>query len=248
MKKYLAIIASCVMMLGFTACGNTESGANDTTAVLSAESVVSDAASENISEENNEITDGSEQPADDEAAESTEQNDTSAETYETEASEADPQGAKQLVVYFSCTGNTKAVAERIAELCNADIYEIVPSEPYTADDIDYNQSDCRANLEMNDENARPAIGSETLDLSDYDTIYIGYPIWWGTMPRIINTFLDTYDLSDKTVMPFCTSGSSGISTSVSAIRDAEPNADVKDGFRAEDENDSGIDEWLENNN
>ena len=237
MKKYLAIIASCVMMLGFTACGNAANETNYTSASQTAEAAVS--------EENNEKTDVSEQPADDKAAESTEQSEATAEPI---PSESDSQTSKQLVVYFSCTGNTKAVAEKIAELCGADIYEIVPSEPYTADDIDYNQSDCRANLEMNDENARPAIGSETLDLSDYDTVFIGYPIWWGTMPRIINTFLDTYDLSDKTVMPFCTSGSSGISTSVSAIRDAEPNADVKDGFRAEDENDSGIDEWVESSN
>lgn len=80
---------------------------------------------------------------------------------------------------------------------------------------------------MNDASARPAIGSEAIDVSSYDTVFIGYPIWWGTMPRIINTFLDTYDLSGKTVLPFCTSGSSGITQSVSDIRAAEPDADVR---------------------
>ncbi|MGN0708286.1 MAG: flavodoxin [Faecalibacterium sp.] len=154
---------------------------------------------------------------------------------------------KTLIVYFSATGNTKAVAEKIADLTGAELYEIVPAEPYTAEDLDYNNEDCRANREMNDASARPAIGSETLDLSSYDTIFIGYPIWWGTMPRIIHTFLDAYDLSGKTVLPFCTSGSSGISRSVSDIRAAEPNADVRDGLRASGANDSGIESWIVDN-
>ncbi|MGN0650287.1 MAG: flavodoxin, partial [Oscillospiraceae bacterium] len=92
--------------------------------------------------------------------------------------------SKALVVYFSCTGNTKSVAEKIAQLTGADLYEIVPAEPYTAEDLNYNNDSCRANKEMNDPAARPAIGSDTVDISVYDTVYIGYPIWWGTMPRI----------------------------------------------------------------
>ena len=155
---------------------------------------------------------------------------------------------KNLVVYFSCTGNTKAVAEKIAELCDADLYEITAAQPYTAEDLNYNNSNCRANREMNDENARPAISSQTIDLSGYDTVFIGYPIWWGTMPRIINTFLDTYDLSDKTVMPFCTSGGSGVSRSVSDIKKAESKADVRDGLRASGANDRNLEKWLSDNN
>lgn len=100
---------------------------------------------------------------------------------------------------------------------------------------------------MNDDSARPEIGGETLDLSGYDTVYLGYPIWWGTMPKIINTFLDTYDLGGKTVMPFCTSGGSGISTSVSAIRNEEPNADVRDGLRVSGSGDSSVDAWISQN-
>ena len=84
---------------------------------------------------------------------------------------------------------------------------------------------------MNDPSVRPAIAGDGIDISSYDTVIIGYPIWWGTMPRIINTFLDTCDLSGKTVLPFCTSGSSGVSKSVSDQRSAEPDADVKDGLR-----------------
>ena len=155
--------------------------------------------------------------------------------------------AKTLVVYFSATGNTKAVAGEIARLTGADLYEIVPAVPYTDDDLNYNNNNCRANQEMNDASARPAIGSRAIDVSSYDIVFIGYPIWWGTMPRIINTFLDTYDLSGKAVLPFCTSGSSGIAQSVSDIRAAEPAADVRGGLRASGANDSSIENWIADN-
>ena len=100
---------------------------------------------------------------------------------------------------------------------------------------------------MNDASARPAIGSEAIHVFSYDTVFVGYPIWWGTMPRIINTFLDIYDSYGKTILPFCTSGSSGISQSVSDIRAAEPDADVRDGLRASGVNDSGIESWITDN-
>ncbi len=155
--------------------------------------------------------------------------------------------AKKLVVYFSCTGHTKAAAERLAALCGADLYEIVPAVPYTADDLNYNNSGCRANREMNDAHSRPAIGSVAIDLSAYDTVLIGYPIWWGTMPRIVNTFLDTYDLSGKTVMPFCTSGGSDVSRSVSDIQKAAPRADVREGLRVGSTDDRRLEQWLSDN-
>ncbi|MBP5245234.1 MAG: hypothetical protein J6036_02120 [Clostridia bacterium] len=140
----------------------------------------------------------------------------------------DLSGRKSIVIYFSCTGNTKKLAEKIAAATDSDMFEIVPEQPYTTQDIDYN-SDCRANREQSDDSARPKIASIFENPDDYDTVYLGYPIWWGTMPKIINTFLETYDLSDKTVMPFCTSGSSGIGTSVKAIKQYLP--DIKDGMR-----------------
>lgn len=139
--------------------------------------------------------------------------------------------SQAIVVYFSATGNTEALAQTIAQAANADLWEIIPEEPYTTEDLNYNNDDCRANIEMNDETSRPAIAETIENIDAYDTIFLGYPIWWGTMPRIINTFLDTYDLSDKTILPFCTSGGSGISSSVSSIKNACPNADVKEGFR-----------------
>ena len=152
-----------------------------------------------------------------------------------------------LVAYFSCTGHTQAVAEQIAQQTGADLYEITPADTYTAEDLNYNDNNCRANQEMNDPAARPALGGDALELSDYDTILLGYPIWWGTMPRILNTFLDTYDLSGKTVLPFCTSSSRGISQSLAALKEAAPGADVRDGLRASDPKDSGISAWLSQN-
>lgn len=124
-----------------------------------------------------------------------------------------------LVVYFSATGNTKAVAEQIANVTDSELYEIEPAEPYTSEDLDYNNDDCRANLEMNDDTARPEIAGAIENIEQYDTIYLGYPIWWGNAPRIMNTFVETYDLSGKTVVPFCTSGGSGISTSVDTLQE-----------------------------
>ena len=163
--------------------------------------------------------------------------------------ETNDPASKSLVVYFSATGNTKSLAEKIAKESGSDIFEIVPQQPYTSDDLNYSNSNCRANKEQNDESARPAISNKVENIERYDTIFIGYPIWWGTMPKIINTFLDTYDLSGKTVMPFCTSGSSGISSSVSAIKSACPNADVKNGFRGTSAtSNTQIQSWFNENN
>lgn len=150
-----------------------------------------------------------------------------------------------LIVYFSATGNTESLAQTISEVTGADIYEIVPEEPYTSEDLNYSNDSCRANQEMNDPDARPAIAGNIENIDEYDTIFLGYPIWWGTMPRIINTFLDTYDLSGKTIIPFCTSGSSGISTSVSAIRSICTDSDVTDGMRGTSStSEVEIEEWL----
>lgn len=123
-----------------------------------------------------------------------------------------------LVAYFSATGNTKTVAEQIADVTGGELYEIEPAEPYTSEDLDYNNDDCRANLEMNDDTVRPEIAGAIENIEQYDTIYLGYPIWWGNAPRIMNTFVETHDLSGKTMVPFCTSGGSGISTSVDTLQ------------------------------
>lgn len=153
-----------------------------------------------------------------------------------------------LIVYFSATGNTEELAYKIADVTGSDIYEIVPEDPYTSEDLNYSDDSCRANQEMNDPDARPAIAGGIENIDEYSTIILGYPIWWGTMPRIINTFLDTYDLSGKTILPFCTSGSSGISASVSALRNMCIQSDVTEGFRGTSLTTSAqIQNWLDSN-
>ena len=118
-----------------------------------------------------------------------------------------------LVIYFSCTGTTKGVAEKLANVTGADLYEIVPAQPYTAEDLNYNDRSTRATSEQDHPDTRPEIGGEDVDLTGYSTIYIGYPIWWGEEPRILCTFVENHDFTDKTVIPFCTSGGSGIGRS-----------------------------------
>lgn len=122
-----------------------------------------------------------------------------------------------LVAYFSATGNTEKIAQHIVTLTGADSYEIVPSVPYTAEDLNYSNSNCRANQEQNDKTCRPEIAGTVENMDSYDVVYVGYPIWWGQEPRIIDTFMESYDFSEKIVISFCTSGSSGISTSENNI-------------------------------
>ena len=126
---------------------------------------------------------------------------------------AAPAHSEVLVAYFSATGTTKKVAEKIASITGGDLYEIVPAEPYTTEDLNYNDRSSRSTKEQNDKSARPAIGSEDVSLTGYTTIYLGFPIWWGEEPRILDTFVEKYSFEGITVIPFCTSGSSGIGRS-----------------------------------
>lgn len=148
-----------------------------------------------------------------------------------------------VVIYFSQTGTTKEVANYISEITASDIIEIIPKQVYTSEDLNYNKDDSRANKEQNDSSARPEI-KNSIDVTKYDTIYLGYPIWWGTSPKIILTFLDNYDLSDKTVIPFCTSGGSGIGTSVSYFKNNYKNINWMDGRRLTTSKNE-IKEWVD---
>lgn len=130
-----------------------------------------------------------------------------------EAQPAEETQSDTIVVYFSRTGNTEKIANYLLEITGADSYVIQAAVPYSDEDIAYNNSSCRANQEQNDKTVRPEIADPISSLDGYDTVFLGYPIWWGEEPRIIDTFLESYDLSEKTVIPFCTSGSSGISVS-----------------------------------
>ncbi|MDE5746299.1 MAG: flavodoxin [Acetatifactor sp.] len=122
-------------------------------------------------------------------------------------------GSKVLVAYFSATGTTKGVAEIIAENMGADMYEIVPQEPYTDADLNWHDDKSRSTLEMNDSSSRPEINGVVEDMEQYTTVFIGYPIWWGEAPRIVSTFMESYSFEGKTVIPFCTSSSSGLGSS-----------------------------------
>ncbi len=113
-----------------------------------------------------------------------------------------------LVVYFSATGTTRGVAERIAALTGGDLAEIVPAQPYTAEDLNYNDRTTHATVEQNTPDARPEIAND-ISLEGYTTVYLGYPIWWGQAPRILSTFVESHDFTGITVIPFCTSGGSG---------------------------------------
>ncbi len=133
------------------------------------------------------------------------------ESVSTEEQEADV-STKTLVVYFSCTGTTELVAEYITEILGADSYQIVPENPYTEADLAY-YTNGRADQEQDDPDARPAISGGVENMDAYDTIILGFPIWHGQAPRIISTFLESYDFSGKTIVPFCTSHSSGVGSS-----------------------------------
>ena len=139
-------------------------------------------------------------------------------------------GAKTLVVYFSATGTTKAAAQQIAKEQKAVLWEIEPAEKYTAADLDWRNKQSRSSIEMANPEARPAI-KQCTDIQPYDTIYVGYPVWWGICPRIINSWLDNnlVQLESKTLVPFATSGSSGIEQSVEYLRKTYPSLKWLDG-------------------
>lgn len=121
--------------------------------------------------------------------------------------------SKVLVAYFSATNTTKGVAQRISDALNADLYEITPAVPYTSADLNYHDDNSRSTIEMNDPNSRPEISGSVSNMEQYDIVFIGYPIWWAEAPRILNTFVESYSFSGKTVVPFCTSGGSGVGSS-----------------------------------
>ena len=165
------------------------------------------------------------------------------ESVSTEEQEADV-STKTLVVYFSCTGTTELVAEYITEILGADSYQIVPEDPYTEADLAY-YTDGRADQEQNDPDVRPAISGGVENMDEYDTIILGYPIWHGQAPRIISTFLESYDFSGKMIVPFCTSHSSGIGSSADNLHNLADKAKWVNGRRFETGTfRSTIEEWI----
>lgn len=220
MKKILISLLSLSLLFCLAACGGT----TDTQVSTSTEADVTTAATQKETE----------------SVETTIK-ETAAET-ETSFIEA---GDKVLVVYFSATGTTKGVAERIAAMENADLYEITAAQPYTAEDLDYGDSNSRTTLEQNDKSVRPEISSGKLDLTGYTTIYIGYPIWWGEEPRILDTFVESYDFGNITMIPFCTSGGSGIGRSGTNLEEKAGSGNWQSGERLQSSiSDEDLSDWI----
>lgn len=225
MKKAALTILSFFCIFAMFSCGNSQTDSNiNSDSTVTAEPT----ESEEKNAENSDIILTSESAATPE--------------HEEESGNTDDEA---LVVYFSATGTTKGVAERIASVTNADLYEIIPAEPYSSADLDWHDSNSRTSIEMNDLNVRPEIASDTISLDSYSTIYIGYPIWWGEAPRIMSTFVESYDFSDITVIPFCTSGSSGIGRSGDNLKDLANSGNWLSGDRLDaDISESEIQEWI----
>ena len=221
MKKIIAVFT---LLFCLTACSNNTNSKEDSS------------SSSPLKSEKETSTDSNES----QAPESSQESASNAEGENTEGTEANA-----LIVYFSHSGNTKSVAMEIRKQTGADIFEIVPETPYTTD---YDELLDVAQDEKRD-NARPAISGTVENLEKYDMIYLGFPNWWADMPMVLYTFLDTYDLSGKTIAPFVTSGGSGFSNTISTIKSMEPDADIEDGLAirdsASDDSEDAVADWLE---
>lgn len=152
---------------------------------------------------------------------------------------------KSLVVYFSATGTTARVARMIADVTGGTLCALVPQQPYTSEDLNWNNRQSRSSVEMNNPQARPALTATDLDMSVYDIIFIGYPIWWNQAPRVVNTFIESHDLKGKTLVPFATSGGSGIGNSVKALKNTYPALEWQNGKLLNGSDRNSIRNWTD---
>ena len=206
MKKLTALLLSVVLVLGLAACGSANKPASSTTQP--------------------ETSAPTEQPA-------TEPSESSSTAPAESEPETQPETGKTLVVYYSASGNTERVARDIAEAAGADLFEIVPTEVYTSDDLDWTNPDSRVSREHDDESLRdvPLTTTEVADWDSYDTVFIGYPIWWGIAAWPVDTFVKNNDFNGKTVIPFATSSSSGMGQSGSLLADMAGTGEWQEGQR-----------------
>ena len=209
MKRLLSVLTALTLLFGLTACGQA-GNQNDPSQ--------SQTGQEGTSLIGESSSSGQFAPS-------------TSSTPEDSGSGEDETEGSVLVAYFSATGKTENIAQHLQTILDADLYEIVPEDPYTSEDLDYSNDDCRANQEQNNPNARPAISGSVENMEDYNVVFLGYPIWWGQAPKIIHTFLESYDLDGVTIVPFCTSGSSGIGSSAANLHDLAPDANWLSGQR-----------------
>ena len=206
MKKFAWILLTFVMVLSLVACaGSNEPTENSNPAP--SQTVTDPTQTEAAAT----MPTGTEQPS--------------------ETPDSEPEGSNILVAYFSATGNTEGVAQKLADGLGADLYEILPEQPYTDEDLDYGDSNSRSSVEMNDPSSRPTISGSVENMAQYDIVLIGYPIWWGEAPRIMSTFVESYDFSGKTLVAFSTSASSGFGSSDAALQSATGTATWLEGHR-----------------
>lgn len=152
---------------------------------------------------------------------------------------------KKLVAYFSASGVTRSAAERLAKAAGADLFEIKPAVPYTRTDLDWTNKKSRSTVEMNDPDSRPEIAQRLSNIDDYDTIFLGFPIWWYVAPTIIDTFVESCDFSGKTIIPFATSGGSGMGKTEEVLKSLCPNANWKKGKVLNRVSDAELENWLD---
>ncbi|MDE7194271.1 MAG: flavodoxin [Oscillospiraceae bacterium] len=229
MKKIYTLFISVLMIFSLTACN----AANEKSVNSNGNST--DTSTDNISQTSSSSSSTTENSSDTSySASETEQPQQSSSAPQSSDSfeqVPEPETTKVLVAYFSATNTTGGVAQKIAESLNADIYEITPENPYTDADLNYHDDKSRSTVEMNDPNSRPAISGSVENMDQYNIVFIGYPIWWGEAPRILSTFVESYDLSGKTVVPFCTSGGSGVGSSASNLEKLTSGATWLSGTR-----------------
>lgn len=209
MKRLFTILITLTLLLGLTACGQVETQSNPGQSQTQQEGISS-------------------------KEESSTPNQSTPPAFSTpEAGESDVETPEDgvLVAYFYATGNTEGIAQHLQSILDADLYEIVPEVPYTDEDLNYSNDNCRANQEQNDPAARPAITGTLEHPENYNVVFLGYPIWWGQAPKVIYTFLESCDFGDATIVPFCTSGSSGIGSSADGLQELTENARWLDGQR-----------------
>lgn len=153
--------------------------------------------------------------------------------------------SKKLVAYFSASGVTEKMAKTLAEVTGADLFEIQPAVPYTTADLDCMNKKSRSSVEMSNPDSRPEIGNKIPDMGQYDTVFVGFPIWWYVAPTIINTFLESYDFTGKKIATFATSGGSGMGKTDSILKKCAPNADWKEGKRFGSADKNALKAWAE---
>lgn len=153
--------------------------------------------------------------------------------------------SKKLVAYFSASGVTEKMAKTLAEVTGADLFEIQPAVPYTTADLDWMNKKSRSSVEMSNPDSRPEFGNKIPDMGQYDTVFVGFPIWWYVAPTIINTFLESYDFTGKKIATFATSGGSGMGKTDSILKKCAPNADWKEGKRFGSADKNALKAWAE---